>query len=121
MSRVRRLAAVTTIGGMSLNLIGCATIINGRTQDVPVSSIPSGASVRTEGIQATTPATLTLKRDTEHTVVVSHDGLPERQVKLDRKISGVVLREPPDRRPNGHHYRCCEWRLVATRSGSHRH
>jgi hypothetical protein len=61
---------------------GCATIVNGKTQDVHLASRPAGARVNVDGIRATTPATVTLPRKNSYGVVFSKEGFPDRQVKL---------------------------------------
>jgi hypothetical protein len=71
---------------------GCATIVNGRTQAVTVSSEPPGANIfigsRLLGV---TPARLELKRRDEHIVLrVERDGFVGQDVGVKRSVSGWI-------------------------------
>jgi hypothetical protein len=81
------LALVVLFGASS----GCASIMNGRFQDVPLASRPPGAQVRVDGVQATTPATVTLRRNRDHRAVFAKEGFPERQTTLESKPSAWLL------------------------------
>lgn len=72
---------------------GCATIVNGRTQAVTVSSEPSGAHVFIGGqFVAVTPARLELKRRDEHIVLrVEKDGFVAQDVGVTRSVSGWIV------------------------------
>ena len=60
---------------IALTAIGCGTIIHGTTQQVGVSSSPSGADVVVDRIdQGSTPVTVDLSRKDKHTVKLSLDG-----------------------------------------------
>jgi hypothetical protein len=70
---------------------GCATIIHGTTQEIPVTSEPPGALVATTGdLKVTTPGTLELKRKTGHVLTVTKDGYKPETVKLESVLSGAV-------------------------------
>lgn len=70
---------------------GCASIINGTTQEVSVSSNPSGAKVKADGSDSgETPTKLKLKRKTDHVLVFTKDGYEEEQRTLTHVISGAV-------------------------------
>jgi hypothetical protein len=71
---------------------GCATIVNGRTQAVTVSSEPPGANVflgsRLLGV---TPARLELKRRDEHIVLrFEKDGFAAQDIPVQRSVSGWI-------------------------------
>ena len=59
---------------VALVFCGCATIISGRHQDVQVISSPSGAKSSTGGQSITTPGSLTLRRDTNHVILIEKEG-----------------------------------------------
>jgi hypothetical protein len=69
--------------------IGCASIINGTSQDVGFRSVPSGATVTVSGQTSTTPTTLKLSRSQEHTATFTKDGHPDRQANLKQKLGGA--------------------------------
>lgn len=61
-------------------LAGCAA-----TQDVPISSIPTGASIYVNGEpQGETPRTLTLKRTQPHIITLKKDGYMQRDIMIKR-------------------------------------
>ncbi|MDO8525794.1 MAG: PEGA domain-containing protein [Candidatus Omnitrophota bacterium] len=79
------------IAVFSLSLSGCATIITGWYQKVPVSSDPTGATVQVDGLeQYVTPAKLRLKRNRDHALVFTKDGYTEEAIKLTHVISGAI-------------------------------
>jgi hypothetical protein len=73
-----------------LMLTGCATIISGRHQEVQVISSPHGAKACTGGQCVTTPGTLTLRRDTNHAVLVEKDGYMSETVTLTSGVGAAV-------------------------------
>ena len=91
---------------LALIASGCASMVNGRYQEVPVDSFPSGAKVAVncgdishDG--GTTPATIKLQRGAEHcAIVLTKDGYAARKIEFDHvlsratngnKISGFVF------------------------------
>lgn len=76
---------------LCLSVIGCAAIIHGSMQKVPVSSSPAGATVTVNGQQTTTPGVFTLERKRkEYTLVFEKEGYKPVQVKLVRSVDGWV-------------------------------
>ena len=72
------------------SLTGCATVINGRTQEVEVTSNPIGASV-SDGVTVwTTPAKISLKRNSTHQLTFFKEGYEPQVVRLERTLSGAV-------------------------------
>lgn len=64
---------------------GCASMISGPTQRIPISSVPSGARISVEptGFQATTPTDLILRRNAApYRLTVAHDGYRPQQVVI---------------------------------------
>jgi len=71
---------------------GCATIIHGTTQNIPVSSVPTGAKVTVDQSTAyTTPTVLDLPRKENHTLQISHEGYHTEVMQLQSVISGAVM------------------------------
>ena len=64
-----------------LTFTGCGLVMHGRYQDIPIESVPSGATVKvdkwTELGDITTPVTLPLYRGRSHTIHVSKEGYEE--------------------------------------------
>ena len=76
---------------MMISSSGCATIITGWYQKVPVSSDPPGATVQVDGDEKyITPAKLHLKRNRDHMLLITKDGYREETVKLLHVISGAI-------------------------------
>ena len=72
-------------------LSGCATIMTGTTQKVPVNSNPSGAVAKVDGgITAVTPTIFNLERKTDHTIEISKEGYRTAQVILRHTLSGAT-------------------------------
>ncbi len=71
--------------------LGCATLIEGSTQDVTFISEPSGAQIVVDGTpMGVTPAVITLKKPlADNTnVVFKKDGYQDQEVILHRKVTG---------------------------------
>jgi hypothetical protein len=84
-------ARLITVLGVALSLqAGCATIISGRHQDVQVISSPSGAKACTSGQCITTPGNLTLRRDTNHVILVEKDGYISETIMLTSGVGPSV-------------------------------
>ena len=57
---------------------GCATIIKGTTQAIPVSSDPAGADILVDGmLVGTTPSDVEFKRKRDHLVVIEKENYAE--------------------------------------------
>lgn len=70
---------------------GCATIITGTSQKVPVSSDPSGATVMVDGKKSyTTPTRIKLERKKDHLLQFTKEGYDKEEVKLVHTISGAI-------------------------------
>lgn len=73
-------------------LIGCGTIIHGTTQDVSVSSSPSGAEVIIDGADVgETPITQSLDRGSQHTIELSLEGYESESIIVNKGVSGWVI------------------------------
>jgi len=88
-------SSLVTFGALLVALTlasGCATIIHGTTQKIPVSSSPSGAKVAVnESTAFTTPTTLELPRKDPQILQISLEGYQPETVKLESVTSGVVM------------------------------
>lgn len=71
--------------------VGCATIIHGTTQDIQVSSQPSGAVVRVNGTTTTTPGVLKLERKRPYALVFEKEGYQPVEVHLKQTTDGWVF------------------------------
>jgi len=98
-----KIAAVGMLAGLLFSTIGCASIINGSKQKVPINSNPEGAKVTVyDGSEqvvysANTPCTVDLKRGTgwfkgsEYNVVIEKAGCDTTEVKLEPKVGGWYI------------------------------
>jgi uncharacterized protein YceK len=83
------LLALTCVA--SLSLCGCATILNGTSQKIPVSSEPAGATVTVDSQDTyTTPVKLRLERRRDHALVFTKDGFSPQTVNVMRVLSESV-------------------------------
>lgn len=74
-----------------LALSGCASIMHGTTQQIGVSSAPTGARVVVDGNQrGITPIVLDLERKRIHSISVQADGYQPFEMALTRSTSGWV-------------------------------
>ncbi len=71
---------------------GCATVIHGTTQKIPVSSDPSGANITIAGEDAkyTTPCQVELKRKHDHVLKFEKEGCEPTSVEVKHVMSGAV-------------------------------
>ena len=70
---------------------GCATIIRGSTQNIPVQTAPGAVSFDVGGFAYTTPTTLELERKNEYVLEFSKDGYESSQIRISRHISGGYI------------------------------
>jgi hypothetical protein len=64
-----------------VTLGGCATITNGTTQKIPVSTTPDGATAKNQdGVSCITPCDLKLKRKQDHIITISKEGFEKQSV-----------------------------------------
>src|SRR5215470_5998701 len=77
--------------GCSLFVSGCATVVNGTTQKIGVSSTPIGADVLVDNQQhVITPATVSLARDQSHSFVFKKEGYQDDSFVITSGTSGWV-------------------------------
>lgn len=72
-------------------LSGCATMVNGTSQKIIATSMPSGATILVDGKKEfTTPTKLRLERRRDHELVFSKEGYKNETVKIMHVISEAV-------------------------------
>jgi hypothetical protein len=70
---------------------GCASILKGTTQDIPMTSIPSGADVLVDGsLIGQTPLKAQLKRKNDHLVTIQKAGYQTKSVAVVKDVGGAV-------------------------------
>ncbi len=62
------------VAALMLLCTGCGTILNGKYETINISSDPPGALAKVSGQEVRTPGQITLRRDSDYTVVVHKDG-----------------------------------------------
>lgn len=73
-------------------LVGCATIVSGRMQQLPVISYPSGATATIGNMKQATPATFNLdRRMGVYEVIVEKEGYEPVTVVLKKGVNGWVF------------------------------
>jgi uncharacterized protein YceK len=91
MKKHAALLVLFCIVSASALLSGCATIVKGTTQIIPVSSDPTGARVTLDNSPAgTTPTTVTLSRKQNHMVVIEKEGFTPESIALTKSMGGAV-------------------------------
>lgn len=83
--------SILLLSGVCILSSGCASIIHGTTQEVSLSSNPSGARVQADGNQVgETPTKVILKRKTDHVLVFNKEGYEQEQRTVMHVVSGAV-------------------------------
>jgi len=89
--KLNRKFQILAILAMPFLFSGCASIMHGTTQQIGVSSSPSGAKVTVNGQQkGKTPVILDLKRGDNHVLKIELDGYLPYETTLTKKVSGWV-------------------------------
>ena len=80
----------------TLALSGCATVVNGRTEPLGLSSNPAGAEVSIDNgtMKVITPTSVELKKDENHTFVFHKDGYQDTSATVTSGTSGWVWGNP---------------------------
>jgi hypothetical protein len=89
-TRSRQMAYAVRFLMLSFLLVsyGCATIVQGTSQKVPINTIPQEADVRIDGsIKVMTPATVELARKSDHTLFITKAGYYDESFTLRSQIS----------------------------------
>ncbi len=73
-----------------LAMVGCATITGGSRETVSINSTPSDAMIRVDGgADYTTPASISLPRGKDHTIVIRKTGYKPARVELTRTFRAL--------------------------------
>jgi hypothetical protein len=76
----------------AVSLTACASIMHGTSQDVGISSSPTGANVTVDNMLAgaRTPYVAKLSRNDNHVVRIAMDGYAPAELTLTKSVSGWV-------------------------------
>lgn len=90
MKRYKTLGAVLLVS-CALVIAGCATIVNGSSQQISIASKPSGAEVLIDGADVgDTPLTQKLSRKDQHTIELKLDGYESESIIVNKGVSGWI-------------------------------
>lgn len=71
---------------------GCASIVKGTTQAIPVATSPSGADVKLDGNKVgQTPLSVAVKRKGDHLMTIEKPGYQTESFAITRNIGGAVF------------------------------
>lgn len=86
----RTILVLLLISLLSLST-GCASIVKGTTQAIPISSEPSGVDVLVDGnLVGSTPTTVELKRKTDHLITFQKENYETKAVAVVKSVGGAV-------------------------------
>ena len=88
-------SVIMTFRTMALSLLlaagGCATIVKGSHQTVPMASVPPGADVLVDGtLVGQTPLKVEMKRKNDHLVTIQKTGYKPESVAVVKDVGGAV-------------------------------
>jgi PEGA domain len=87
---MKRLYAVAAAAAFTIALTGCATVINGTSQDYQIDSMPSGAKATlSSGETCTTPCEISLKRRNDLSVAFELAGYKSETVMVQSRTGGA--------------------------------
>ncbi len=89
-SAIKRLMTLGMFCALSFMFSGCASIVHGTRQKVPVSTNPPGATVSDGETTIQSPGTLNLKRNQDYILTITKPGFQTETVKITHVISGAV-------------------------------
>jgi len=82
----QKIALIAAFGALA----GCATVTRGLTNQIQITSEPTGAEVRTSlSHTCTTPCTLTVDRKAEFSVVYTLPGYKEQTIEVKTALAGA--------------------------------
>lgn len=88
---MRKIMISCLITVFTFGISGCATIVQGTTQKIKVSSDPPDATVQVDGkVAGTTPLKLRLKTHKDHDLVFMKDGYKEEKITLLRVVGSAT-------------------------------
>jgi len=87
-----RATSPLALGLLLLTLTGCATVVHGTTQTIPITSSPPGATVLIDEVPVgVTPMSAKVSRNQPHVVSFVVDSVTKDRVSLDRQMSPWVF------------------------------
>jgi len=79
-------------GLIVLTSSGCASIVKGTTQSIPVASDPSAADVLVDGnLSGQTPTNVEVKRKHDHLITIQKTGYRPKSVPVVKAVGGAVF------------------------------
>ena len=73
-------------------LTGCATVLHGTTQSIPVNSNPCGARVLVDGThEFSTPCHVKMQRNRDHHVIIEMPGYERAEYQITRQPTGKAV------------------------------
>ncbi|MBU4305276.1 MAG: PEGA domain-containing protein [Candidatus Omnitrophica bacterium] len=89
--KLRKLVTLVSLLVIPAMLAGCATIMQGTTQEIGISSTPTGATVKINNQEkGKTPIILDLKRKDNHIVTIEMPGYMPYEATFTKSVSGWV-------------------------------
>ena len=83
------LVALSLACGLGFGAGGCATIVNGKTQDIAIATNPPGATCYIDsGQTVVTPSSVNLRRNKDYVLTITKDGYQPQTVPLTSVMSG---------------------------------
>lgn len=71
---------------------GCASVINGKSQDVKVKTTPAGATATANGmITQTTPCVFDLRREDNHVIEIKQEGYKTHRILIESTEGGAIF------------------------------
>ncbi len=87
-----KFAAALSISVLSLGLGGCATVLNGTSQDLAFQSDPEGAAIELiSGGTCVTPCEFSMKRGDDSRVTFTKDGYKTESVYIQSRLAGSTF------------------------------
>ena len=84
---MKKLLTAGVVSVLALSVYGCATIVRGTSQEIPVTVMPYGARIFvTDEARGSTPATLTLKRTGSYQIKIKKDGYETLIFNIDKEF-----------------------------------
>ena len=88
---MRKIISCLLILALGLSATGCATIVQGTTQKIKVSSEPPDATVQVDGkVAGTTPVKLRLKTHKDYVLTFIKEGYKDEKVTLLRVVGSAT-------------------------------
>lgn len=89
---MQKLVTALMLGVLALFGGGCASIVKGTTQAIPVSSSPTGADIRLDGNRVgQTPGSIEVKRKSDHLMTIEKEGYQTESIAITRNVGGAVF------------------------------